>query len=89
MTVIRSTKGIAIRGAMARPVGNAEALMKGALVEDRLTLAYGSTRREQVSPRKWQRVNVTRIVQCERRWNDQGDDWWWYGVRQTILSHRV
>lgn len=90
-TVIHSTKGIAFKGVMVRPVGNAEAFLKGSLdsEKDRLTLAYGSTRKEQVGPRKWQRVNVTRIIQCERRWNDQGDDFWWYGVSQTILSHRV
>lgn len=84
---ITSLRGLAIKGVMARPAGNHETLMAGHLREDRLTLMYGSQRVVQVSPRKRQRVHAVRLVHCERRWNDEGDDFWWYGVEQNVLSH--
>lgn len=86
MTEITSTRGLAIKGVMARPAGNHEALVKGNLTGDRMTLIYGSVRREQVSPRKWRCVRTIRLVQCERRFTQEDDDFWWVGVSQTILS---
>lgn len=86
-TTLNTTKGLALKGVMARSRGNHESFVKGSLSGDRLVLIYASVRSERISVRKCQKVHSTRIVQCERRFTPEGDDFWWYGVQQNILSH--
>lgn len=83
---LKSTQGLALVGIVTRKHRH-EAFVTGAIVGDNLTLVYGSQRYERLTPRKVQRVNVTRFVQCERRFTPDGGDFVWHGTGQTILSH--
>jgi hypothetical protein len=87
-TTLTTLNGLAVKGIMARKLHH-EALVSATMSGDKLTIAYASQRRNKVSPRKWQRVNTTRFVLCERKFTPDGADFWWQGVQQFRTSYTV
>lgn len=87
VTNVTDLRGVALKGRASKKATN-EAFVGGAISGDNMTIVFRSQYREQISPRKWQRVNVTRIVGCERRWTPEHDDFWWEATKATSMTSR-
>ena len=85
-TTLHSLEGLAIKGITAAK-RNDEVFTSGSIKGDNMVLVFQSQSRRQISPRKWQRVNHMRFVQCRRVFSPSHADFWWEGYRQHRTSY--
>lgn len=81
-TALRSLDGLAIAGHRARAASN-ELFVGATLTDDLLVITYKSTSRQR-SGRSWVRIDMMRLVTCERSWHD--GDFRWVPVKQQAIE---
>lgn len=83
---VHNLRRLAIKGSMAKPNRTEVPAGPAVIQGDKMTVTYKSSRQITDGGRRVVQ-HSERFVFCERRWNEDCDDYWWVGVRQNTLSY--